>query len=132
MLIGTNMKAIRQSAGKTLKDLSDETGISVQDLSAFERNHRHPSPSQMFSIATALNKTIADLLGENERYAGMDTCAYCGVQYHPMTRYSNGKRVICVCDPLFREIARLGDDPGCQEQAEAEGFYARPDLTPSR
>lgn len=132
MLIGHRMKAIRQQAGMTLKDLSAATGISVQDLSAFERNQTNARATKAFAIANALHTTIADLIGDTPQMTGMDTCAYCGIQYHPMLRYSNGERVICVCEAVMWDIIGRSPYPGCSDQAEADGYYARPKMTPKR
>jgi DNA-binding XRE family transcriptional regulator len=131
MYIGTQMKKLRQARNMTLKELAGETGIEVPCLSSIERNRQEISMFDAFEIANALNTTIGDLLSENNVYAGIDTCAYCGAQYHPMMRYSNGKRIICVCSPGVRRA--MGQNyPGCNEQADAEGFYPRPELTPGR
>lgn len=65
----------------------------------------------------------------------MDTCHYCGQQYHPMTVWTRPGKRIHVCDyhPRIDEDGELHfDESDCPERAELEGYERRRDLTPRR
>lgn len=62
----------------------------------------------------------------------IDVCAYCGVEYHPMLRWTHPTQPqICVCEWRY-------DDSGfhphaeCSDKARADGYTPRRDLTPRR
>lgn len=66
----------------------------------------------------------------------MDTCHYCGAQYHPMPVYTRPGARIHVCHHRFvidDETGELGfQDTNCKEKAALEGYTYRPGLTPKR
>lgn len=51
----------------------------------------------------------------------LDTCIYCGQEYHPMMRWSKSEEVITIC---YRTK--------CERAAKKAGYSRRPDLTPNR
>lgn len=64
----------------------------------------------------------------------METCYYCGAQYHPMPRYTKGGQLRYVCH--FRLEERMDGwhtvETDCRRRAAADGFVYRPDLTSAR
>jgi transcriptional regulator with XRE-family HTH domain len=63
--LGSRVRARRQRRGWTLKDLADNTGLSVPYLSDIERNAlANPTLETLAALAGALQTTISDLLGD--------------------------------------------------------------------
>jgi transcriptional regulator with XRE-family HTH domain len=63
--LGSRVRARRQRRGWTLNDLADRTGLSVPYLSDIERrNVTNPTLETLAALATALETTVADLLGD--------------------------------------------------------------------
>lgn len=61
----TNLKKLRHQSGETLKQLSNDTGISYSALSAYERGVRKPKYEQLETLANHFNVSIAYLKGES-------------------------------------------------------------------
>ena len=74
----------------------------------------------------------------------MDTCHYCGAQYHPMPVYrlSNDRSKWRVTTPFQIRVCHLRYNSDtdeldlnwreCADRAEADGYEYRKDLTPAR
>lgn len=62
---GNYLKELRKSKLKTLKQLSDETGISFQNLSRWERNEVLPNIDFCIKLADYYGITIDELVGHN-------------------------------------------------------------------
>jgi transcriptional regulator with XRE-family HTH domain len=63
--LGNRVRARRQRREWTLKDLADNTGLSVPYLSDIERNKlANPTLETLAALAGALQTTISDLLGD--------------------------------------------------------------------
>ena len=58
-----NLKALRLQAGKTLKELSESTGISYSALSAYERGTRKPKYEQIETLANFFNVSASYIQG---------------------------------------------------------------------
>lgn len=134
-MVLTRLKSIRQQQQVSLAELAQRVGISRGRLYAYECGEM-PSGETALKIANALDTTIAHLKGDEEMIGpqsrgGIEVCHYCGVQYHPMPRWTKGKHLIFVCDEWvhkhFNEV-----DPDCRAKASEDGFVLRRDLTPSR
>ena len=54
--LGRQMRLARTERGWTLKDLSEQSGISVSQLSSIERGAHLPSIESLLSVATALGR----------------------------------------------------------------------------
>jgi transcriptional regulator with XRE-family HTH domain len=65
--LGTRIREERQRRALSLKDVAARSGVSRAMLSAVERGAKVPSILIMDRIATALDSSIARLLGEEER-----------------------------------------------------------------
>ncbi|HEY8414462.1 MAG TPA: cupin domain-containing protein [Thermaerobacter sp.] len=61
--IGRRIRALRQSRGLTLSELSERTGISVSMLSMVERGQANPTVGTLIAVAAALEADMADLFG---------------------------------------------------------------------
>jgi Predicted transcriptional regulators len=59
----TNLKKLRQQSGETLKQLSNDTGISYSALSAYERGARKPKYEQLERLAKHFKVTVSYLQG---------------------------------------------------------------------
>lgn len=58
-----NLKSLRLQAGKTLKELSENTGISYSALSAYERGTRKPKYEQIETLANFFNVSASYIQG---------------------------------------------------------------------
>lgn len=80
------------------------------------------------------HRPAAGELAEGEE-APVETCYYCGAQYHPMPRYTKGGQLRYVCSGHYA-IREDGEpewvETDCRQRAEKDGFTYRPDLTPER
>ena len=65
--IGTSIKHCRKEKGLTLKELSQQTGLSISYLSKIERDATSPMLSSLDSICRALDTTAVDLLQSEVR-----------------------------------------------------------------
>lgn len=63
--IGSRIRFYRLKQKRTLEDLSDETGISLQMLGRVERGERACSLKSLIAIANALNLPADELLVDN-------------------------------------------------------------------
>lgn len=62
--LGANLRRIRKEKKLTLKQLSEQTNLSVSFLSSIERGERTASLKALKSIAKALDVTVYILTGE--------------------------------------------------------------------
>jgi len=65
------------------------------------------------------------------RASRIDTCHYCGQQYHPMPVYTRKGKRIHVCH-YYWDGGHLVEVDECRDKALAEGYEYRRDLTPRR
>jgi len=66
--IGRKVRELREKQGLTIKELAEEVGISRSYLSHIElESSRDPSVGTILKIAEALDTSVADLLGEEEK-----------------------------------------------------------------
>lgn len=56
------LRELRQKMGLTLKQLSDNSGVSIQQLSRYERGEIKPSADALANIAKALDTSVEDVL----------------------------------------------------------------------
>lgn len=59
--IGKNIKAFREAAGKTQREVANAANIPSSQISAYETGARTPNIDTLASIAKALNKSIDEL-----------------------------------------------------------------------
>ncbi|MDF1605073.1 XRE family transcriptional regulator [Nocardioides sp. YIM 152315] len=60
--VGPRLRALRQERGVTLRDLADETGISVSTLSRLESGQRRPTLEQLLPLARAHRVSLDELV----------------------------------------------------------------------
>ena len=60
------LKAAREYAGIEQAQLTEKVHLSVITLSRYENGHRKPKIDNLHELATALNTTVAYLMGETE------------------------------------------------------------------
>ena len=56
---GEKLRKARLYRGLTLTELAEETGVSKQALSKYEKNQNEPTPSNLFALARSLNFPIS-------------------------------------------------------------------------
>ncbi len=124
---------LRRAKDWTIRDLSNESGVSITDLSNYRRGREDLTPEQLFAVANALDTTIAELL-DNDFYRKKfvtDTCHYCGRMYHPMPVWSRGDTCVYVCNDLV--WGSLDEETtDCISLANTDGFSHRQDLSYKR
>ena len=67
---GTRMRRLRREAGKTLETVAQATGVSVSQLSTFERTSQGLSFTALHEVARHLGTTLASLSGQEEGSGG--------------------------------------------------------------
>lgn len=67
---GTRMRRLRREAGKTLETVAQATGVSVSQLSTFERTSQGLSFTALHEVAHHLGTTLASLSGQEEGSGG--------------------------------------------------------------
>jgi DNA-binding transcriptional MerR regulator/mannose-6-phosphate isomerase-like protein (cupin superfamily) len=65
--VGTRLKRLRRSRGKSLRTLAHEADLSASHLSSIERSLTHPSVAVLQQIAAALGANMVDILGGETR-----------------------------------------------------------------
>jgi transcriptional regulator with XRE-family HTH domain len=63
-LIGTVLRRIRLSQGRTLRDVADAARVSVPYLSEVERGRKEPSSELLSAICVALELDLTELLAQ--------------------------------------------------------------------
>ena len=65
--VGQELRDERQRQERTLADVSEESGVSVQYLSEIERGRKEPSSEILGAVAGALGLRLVDLTGRVTR-----------------------------------------------------------------
>ena len=61
-ILGLKLKTFRHEKGFSLKDLAEETGLSVSYLSEIEKGKKYPKPEKILHLATALGVQFDELV----------------------------------------------------------------------
>lgn len=61
-ILGVKIKQFRQTAGFSLKELSEKTSLSISYLSEIEKGKKYPKPEKIVQLAYALNVTFDELV----------------------------------------------------------------------
>ena len=99
MQVGKKLKEDRKKKGLTLKDLSEQTGISVSLLSNIERNVSSPTLANMNKIVEVLGTQIQDYLSEENK------------QLHILAKPWDFHEVLHLKSNTVYELALCGDKP---------------------
>lgn len=67
---GAKIRRLRRDAGKTLESVAQATGVSVSQLSTFERTSQGLSFTALHEVARHLGTTLASLSGQEESRGG--------------------------------------------------------------
>ncbi|MCM2475951.1 MerR family transcriptional regulator [Rhizobium sp. CG5] len=70
--VGLKVRRLRRDAGRTLESVAQSTGVSMSQLSTFERTSQGLSFTALHAVARALGTTIASLSGQ-ERGEGRES-----------------------------------------------------------
>ena len=62
--VGLRIKAVRCTLGQTQADLGKAIGVSFQQVQKYERGTNRVSASSLFAIASHLQVSVAELMGE--------------------------------------------------------------------
>lgn len=62
MLVGRNVRSLRQAKGMTQEEFAEKSGFSQQYISDLERGRRNPTIVSLYELAQALGSTPVDLL----------------------------------------------------------------------
>lgn len=87
--VAPRLRALRQRRGRTLAELSEETGISVSTLSRLESGLRRPTLDLLIRLAKAYRASLDDLVGAPQ---------IADPRVHPKPFYRGGRAII----PLTR------------------------------
>lgn len=62
VLVGENVRRVRQGLGLTQEAFAEISGFSQQYISSLEKGHRNPTIVTIYELATALGVSHLDLL----------------------------------------------------------------------
>jgi transcriptional regulator with XRE-family HTH domain len=99
MLVGKKLKEDRKKKGLTLKDLSEQTGISISLLSNIERNVSSPTLVNLNKICEVLHTQIQDYLAEEK------------LQLHTHAKSSDFNEVLRLQSGTVFDLVLCGDKP---------------------
>ena len=135
-LIGLKLRLLRQRAGRTLKDVSQKTGISIGHLSQLERDLASPSVKTLQDISRALGVNISWFFSE-ESAAIVETQYIVRAAQRHHIHYANGVDDYQLNSPAVRQLGLListfqpgassGDAPYSHEGEEA-GYIVEGEL----
>jgi XRE family transcriptional regulator, regulator of sulfur utilization len=111
-VVGARVKALRESAGLSLRDLSERSGVSAPMLSQVERGETSPTLTVAARIATGLGLRLSQLLRLDE--SGAVTIVRAGERMHGGNkRRGHGFEVLTSSQPGQRaELSRHTLTPG--------------------
>lgn len=99
MQVGKKLKVDRKKKGLTLKDLSEQTGISISLLSNIERNVSSPTLANLNKICEVLHTQIQDYLSEEK------------LQLHIHAKSSDFNEVLRLQSGTVFDLVLCGDEP---------------------
>ena len=100
--VGPRLRALRQQRGATLRDLSEETGISVSTLSRLESGQRRPTLDQLLPLARAHRVSLDELVdapATGDPRVQLRPVRRHGRTYLPLTRRPGGLQAYKIVYP---------------------------------
>lgn len=89
--VGNSLRARRRALGRTLREVSAQSSVSLGYLSEIERGEKEASSELLASICQALQMPLSQLLVDvSDRVAGAEATSTVVV---PMTQTSQARRV---------------------------------------
>lgn len=100
--VGPRLRALRQERGVTLRDLAEETGISVSTLSRLESGQRRPTLEQLLPLARAHRVSLDELVdvpATGDPRVQLRPVRRHGRTYLPLTRRPGGLQAYKIVFP---------------------------------
>lgn len=100
--VGPRLRALRQQRDVTLRDLAEETGISVSTLSRLESGQRRPTLEQLLPLARAHRVSLDELVdapATGDPRVEMRPVRRHGRTYLPLTRRPGGLQAYKIVIP---------------------------------
>jgi len=116
--VGPRLRALRVRGGRTLAQLSEETGISVSTLSRLESGQRRPTLELLLPLARSHQVPLDELVGAPETgdpRVHPRPVVHHGVTSLPLTRRPGGVQA-------FKQVYPPGWPGGEPEQRTHEGY----------
>jgi transcriptional regulator with XRE-family HTH domain len=116
--VGPRLRALRVRRGRTLAQLSEETGISVSTLSRLESGQRRPTLELLLPLARSHQVPLDELVGAPETgdpRVHPRPVVHHGVTSLPLTRRPGGVQA-------FKQVYPPGWPGGEPEQRTHEGY----------
>jgi transcriptional regulator with XRE-family HTH domain len=116
--VGPRLRALRVRGGRTLAQLSEETGISVSTLSRLEAGQRRPTLELLLPLARSHRVPLDELVGAPETgdpRVHPRPVVHHGVTSLPLTRRPGGVQA-------FKQVYPPGWPGGEPEQRTHEGY----------
>jgi transcriptional regulator with XRE-family HTH domain len=116
--VGPRLRALRVRRGRTLAQLSEETGISVSTLSRLESGQRRPTLELLLPLARSHRVPLDELVGAPETgdpRVHPRPVVHHGVTSLPLTRRPGGVQA-------FKQVYPPGWPGGEPEQRTHEGY----------
>ena len=114
--VGPRLRALRQERGVTLRDLAEETGISVSTLSRLESGQRRPTLEQLLPLARAHQVSLDELVdapATGDPRVQMRPIRRHGRTYLPLTRRPGGLQAYkIVLPPRPKDVPTLSTHEG--------------------
>jgi transcriptional regulator with XRE-family HTH domain len=107
--VGGRLRAVRAGRGRTLSDVSEETGISVSTLSRLESGRRRPTLELLLSLASAYAVPIDELVGASDvgdPRVRLRPIRRRGQSIYPLSRGASGVRAYRYVIPGRRREAK--------------------------
>ncbi len=98
--VGPRLRALRQQRGATLRDLAEETGISVSTLSRLESGQRRPTLEQLLPLARAHRVSLDELVdapATGDPRVQLRAVRRHGRTFLPLTRRPGGLQAYKMC-----------------------------------
>ncbi|MGB3910402.1 MAG: XRE family transcriptional regulator [Pseudolysinimonas sp.] len=83
--VADRLRELRARSGRTLSDLSAQTGVSISTLSRLESGLRRPTLDLLIRLASAYGASLDDLVGAPQ---------IADPRIHPKTFYRDGRAII--------------------------------------
>ncbi len=116
MQVGPRLRTLRQDRGLTLRELADETGISVSTLSRLESGRRRPTLEQLLPLARAHRVSLDELVdapATGDPRVQMRPVRRHGRTYLPLTRRPGGLQAYKIVLPARPDdVPRLATHEG--------------------
>lgn len=64
-ILGLKLRTLRQERGESLREISEQSGLSISYLSEIEKGKKYPKPDKLIDLAGALDVSYDDLVSLN-------------------------------------------------------------------